>query len=558
MKKHDRIALSAIKVGLSLGIGLANVTLPTTALAATGTVTITQQHNADATYDAYQVFSADISEKNEATHITWASDSMQEVVLTFLDANGYESWLQTNHPGEGQHDRAQNAAEYLSHKIVGSMTDGGTAATSRTPEGRSFAMRLARELATKNPSPKQVAKSGEAFTGDEGYWLFVTTDSTSEGSGETGTAPMWLPLGGSITTIIEKSASPTVDKEVMEDSTSTWGKIADAHIKQDVAYRLVATLPSNLDAYDTYHLELSDVLSDGLEIVIPEGKKLSDVLEIDIGGHEVAIDDTNVVASYQDNTLTIDFPDLLSDPWKDMNVTHDAEVTVRYTAHLTNSAKIGAEGNANGVSLVYTDDPVSRGDGRIDPSPQTKLFAYELRLLKRDEQTNEPLPGAKFTIQVAEDNSDAQSSGLYVQSDGSLSADAATFVTGDDGMLSVSGIDEGTYIIRETDAPNGYSAIDEPVTLVVSSSFDGSASNLESLTASATSTQTGLADVTDIDTTAGTIQLEVTNGKWLLMPITGLGGMSGAGGPAVCVALFAGGCLWVRHRRTNQSNRTPL
>ena len=551
MKKHARIALSAIKVGLGLGIGLASVTIPTAALAATGTITITQQHNADATYDAYQVFAADISDKDEATHVSWASAAMKETVLAFLDANGYKSWIQANHPGDDQHDRAQNAAEYITREISGSTSDGGTTSAPRTPEGRSFATRLARELAAKSPSPNQLAKAGEAFTGDEGYWLFVTTDTSSEASGEAGTAPIWVPLGGSVTSIIEKSAPPTVDKEVMEDSSSAWGKVADADIGQDVSYRLVATLPANLSAYDTYHLEFNDTLSDGLEIEVPEDKNIDAVLDIDIGGQKVTVDGTNVVASYQENTLTVNFPNLLADHWNDLGIEHDTKVTIRYTAHLISSAKIGAEGNDNGVSLTYTDNPVSRGDGKIEPGPQTKLFAYQIRLLKRDEQTNEPLSGAKFTIQVAEDNSDASSKGLYVQSDGSLNKDPATFVTEDDGTLSVSGIDEGTYIIRETDAPDGYEPINDAVTLVISSSLEGTATKLESLTATATSAKAGLAKVTDMDTAAGTIQLEVTNGKWLLMPITGLSGIAGAGVPATCVALFAGGCLWVRHRHTS-------
>ena len=558
MQKRTHIALSAVKVGLGLSIGLVSATVPTSALAETGSVTITQQHNAEATYDAFQVFKADISDTNEATHVAWASDSMKDVVLAFLDSNGYESWLQTSHPGDEQHDRAQNAAEYLAREISGSTTGEEAAATPRTPHGRSFATRLARELVAKSPTPKQLAKAGEAFTADEGYWLFVTTDSTSESSGEAGTAPIWMALGGSVTTIVEKSAPPSVDKEVMEDSTSVWGKVADADTLQDVSYRLVATLPDNLTMYDTYHLGLSDTLSEGLEIEVPEGKTVADVLDIDIGGQKVTIDGTNAAASYEGNTLTVDFPDLLSDHWKELGIGHGTKVTVRYIAHLTNAAKIGAEGNANGVRLVYTDDPVSRGDGKIDPGPHTKVFAYQLRLLKRDEQTYEPLSGAKFTIQVANDSSDEASRGMYVQADGSLGKDAATFVTGNDGTFSVSGIDEGTYTIRETGSPDGYDPIDDAVTLVISSTLDGTAIKLESLTASVTSAETDVAKVTDVDTASGTIQLEVSNGRWLLMPITGMGGMAGTIAPAACVALIAGGCLWVRHRHNGHSARSLL
>ena len=398
-----------------------------------------------------------------------------------------------------------------------------------------------------------MARAGEAFTAEEGYWLLVTSDATSEASGEVGTAPIWLPLGGSVATIVEKTAPPKVDKEVLEDSTGSWGKVADAHVMQDVSYRLAATLPANIGAFDTYHLQLHDTLSEGLEIVVPEGKKIADLLDVRIGGQKVEIDGSNVTASYQGNVLEVDFADLLSDHWKELTIGRGTEVTVGYAARMTPSAKIGTEGNANDVSLTYTDDPVSRGDGKIDPGPSTKVFAYRIRLLKRDGQTNEPLPGAKFTIQVAEGSSDKASAGQYVQPDGALGKDAATFVTGDDGTIVVPGIDEGTYTIREVAAPEGYEPIGSDVTLVVSSTLDQTAQKVERIEARAESDKAGIAKVTDVDTSTATIQLEVSNGRWLLMPITGLGGISDQPGAGICVALFAGGWLAARHLRNRSA-----
>ena len=556
MHKHINIARSAVTAGLSLFVAMAGAPMPTIALADTGSVTITQQHNAGATYDAYMLFRADISEKNEATHIAWAPGGMKDVVLAFLDANGYKSWLQKAHPGDGQHDLAQNAAEYVAHQIAGPATGEDAAAMPRTPEGRSFATRLARELATKIPASKQTARSGETFSGEEGYWLFVTSDATSEASGEVGTAPLWLPLGGSVSTIVEKTAPPKVNKEVLEDSTGTWGKVADAHVMQDVSYRIVATLPDNVDAFDTYHLQLRDQLSDGLEVVVPSGKEIASQLDVRIGGQKVEVDGKNVTASYQGNVLAVDFADLLSDHWKELTIGRGTEVTVSYTAHMTPSAKIGTEGNANDVSLVYTDDPVSRSDGRIDQGPGTKVFAYRIRLLKRDGQTNEPLAGAKFTIQVADGSSDKASTAPYVQADGSLGKEAATFATGDDGTLTVSGIDEGTYIIREVQPPEGYEPIGDDVTLVVTSTLDQMAQKVEGIEAHVESDKDDIAKVTDVDKTTATIQLEVSNGRWLLMPLTGLSGISEEASAGVFVALFAGGWLAARRLRGKSAHTT--
>ena len=72
--------------------------MPRAALAAEGTVTITQQANPDATYDAYRLFTADIDDEDgSAANIEWDASvdaSKQAELVSFLDTGGaYTAWL---------------------------------------------------------------------------------------------------------------------------------------------------------------------------------------------------------------------------------------------------------------------------------------------------------------------------------------------------------------------------------------------------------------------------------------------------------------------------------
>lgn len=520
----------------------------------TGSITITQRHNNGATYDAYQLFSADISSDDHATHIAWASDSMKTAVLNFLDSHGYTTWLSNNHNGANQRERAQNACEFITLSITGSATDTGAATTPRTTEGTSFANELARALAASNATPRQRASSGTAFTGPQGYYLFVTTDTTTEANGEAGTAPIWVPLGGSVTEIFEKSAVPSVDKEVREDSSQAWGKVADANTSQDLSYRLTGTLPSNYGAFSQYHYQFTDRLEQGLTIAVPAGGALKDALHVQVGNRDAAVDDANLRASYENNVLTVEFVNLKSSYWAGYNINKDTVITVEYDCHMNDGRAIGAAGNLNSVYLTYTDDPISNGDGRTD-DVSVRVFAYKLSVKKVDEQTNEPLAGVGFTIRVADNNSDQASRGLYVQANGSLGNTAHEFTTDANGSFAVLGLDEGTYVLSEVTVPQGWEGLDEDLTLVVSSELEGTSLSLKGLEATLSGgdasdvNAASVTGVSNIDGNAGDIAINVTNDRWLEMPITGMDGLSTAAMLGAVASVGAGGLLAARRRR---------
>ncbi len=550
-RKHRALHASVMAcLSLTLLAGMASA--PRLALADTGTITIRQHHNQGATYDAYQLFEARISPDDKATRIRWASEDMKATLLAFIDANGYAEWLAREHPDEGLHDRAQVAAEFIGESICGSSTDVGAATTPRTTAALSFSQALARALASDASIEHETVPSQTCFTGEQGLWLFVTTDSTTEAADEAGSAPMWIPLGGSVSEIDEKSSVPTVDKEVREDSTGRWGKAADANTAQDLSYRLTGTLPTNFGAFDSYHYRFTDKLDPGLRLSIPEGEDVSEALTVRVGDHEVAVDGDKLSASLTDNVLVVDFADLKDQAWNALAIDKDTTITVEYTAHMNDQRVIGSAGNPNSVHLTYTDDPISGGDGHTDEAT-VRVFAYRLALTKVDEQTGEPIPGAGFTIRVRDDSSDEGSRGLFVQADGSLASSAHEFATSAGGTFEVLGLDEGTYVISETTVPEGYVPPAHDIALTVDSELDGQAASLSRLSSSICGTDgedaesVCVAEVSAVDGNAGSLSVRMTNERWLLMPLTGRAGLRGSAWIGVGLMASAAFGLVARH-----------
>ena len=474
------------------------------AFAAQGTITIEQQHNPDATYDAYHLFAADIDEGDLATHVSWASEDVRTVVLDYLSSTTYDAWLAENHPGGDQHDLAQHAAEYIAQQIASSPAASGTSTVPVTPEGSSFAWSLAQCLSSSYVTHDR-AEQGVPFVGEQGYWLFVTSIATEGLYDEAGSAPMWVALGGSTTQITEKASVPTVDKQVWEDSAQAWGTVADAQMAHPVTYRLVGTLPDTFNSYASYHYVFHDSLSQGLTIVIPDGLALADCLQVTIDDTPVAIDGAALSAHLEDNQLTVEFADLRSDVWADFNLGPLSRICVSYQARLNEHAAMGSAGNPNDVYLSYTNDPVTGSEGETTKI-RNVLFSYTIRLRKLGRDAGTSLPGAEFVIRRK--GSPATDETLYVQRDGSLGKTAQPFITDTQGQIALSGLDAGSYLVTETKAPEGYAQPAKEVEFHIAAELNAQDLTIANLAAGI---DAGDAQIEETNAEAGLISISIPN-----------------------------------------------
>ena len=437
---------------LALLIGTCAVVFPASAQAApTSTGSITVSGTVASSYDAYQIFSANVvdsdSDAKIATDLAWASDAVRDAALPVLHSAGMSNSQTT----------AQEAAEWLN-------TDSHLTSA--------LSAQLARSLQSSGAVPVAL-NAGTAAELPCGYWLIVADDDAID-QGEAGTAPIMALVGGGAVTVKPKAATPKVQKHVLEDSTAAWQKAADATVADDLYWRLSATVPAGLTAYDTYTVWFVDTMSAGLDpSKVAASMRVYVAAGAEGGFDAVACEGGNAsstpVKGWADITsqckvsvegcsFTVRTGDLIAALGGADVFTAGARAVAVYNAPLNSACNHGiAKGNPNEVYLRYPRSPLAdqSGDAGFTRTPSDDACAYtwDLALTKRGSDGDKPLAGA--VLSIADDH------GRTLAADGTWDAEGkATVTTGEDGRVTVSGVDSGKLEVRELKAPKGYTAFE--------------------------------------------------------------------------------------------------
>ena len=523
---------------LALLIGTCAVVCPASAQAApTSTGSITVSGTVASSYDAYQIFSANVVDGDNdakiATDLAWASDDVHDAALPVLHSAGMPKSQTT----------AQEAAEWLN-------------ADSHLTSA------LSAQLARSLQSSGAVSVALNAGTTAElpcGYWLIVADDDAIA-QDQAGTAPIMALVGGGAVTVKPKAATPKVSKRVLEDGTAAWQKAADATVGDDLYWRLSATVPAGLSAYDAYAVQFVDTMGAGLDPsrvaasmrvyaaagaeggfdAVPAGRDGRAGTEPAKGWTDITAQCATKVAA--DGTFTVRTGDLIAALGGADAFAAGARVVAVYDAPLNGACNHGiAKGNPNEVYLRYPRSPLAdqSGDAGFTRTPSDDACAYtwDLALTKRGSDGDKPLPGAVLSI--------TDDRGRTLSADGTWDAEGkATVTTGEDGRVTVSGVDSGKLEVRELKAPKGYTAFEGTRSVTVKAEgldVDQVAAAKPKLTITAESPlradsadgSTGSLEASLINTPTGTPPSTITGG---FMPSTGDMAMYAAAAAAVAGA----------------------
>ena len=523
---------------LALLVSTCAVVFPASAQAApTSTGSITVSGTVASSYDAYQIFSANVVDGDNdakiAIDLAWVNDVARDAVLPVLHSAGMPNSQTT----------AQEAAEWLN-------------ADSHLTSALSA--QLARSLQSSGVEPVPL-NAGTTTELPCGYWLIVADDGAIA-QNEVGTAPIMALVGGSAVTVKPKAATPKVAKHVLEDSTAAWGKAADATVADDLYWRLSATVPAGLSAYDTYAVQFVDTMSAGLDPskvaasmhvyvaagadggfdAVPAGKDGRAGTEPAQGWTDITAQCVTKVAA--DGTFTVRTGDLIAALGGADAFTAGARVVAVYNAPLNSACNHGiAKGNPNEVYLRYPRSPFAGQSSDAGftrtPSDDATAYTWDLALTKRGSDGDKPLPGAVLSI--------TDDRGRTLTADGTWNAEGkATVTTGEDGRVTVSGVDSGKLEVRELKAPKGYTAFEGTRSVTVKAEgldVDQVAAAKPKLTITAESPlradsadgSTGSLEASLINTPTGTPPSTITGG---FMPSTGDMAMYAAAAAAVAGA----------------------
>lgn len=532
MSVKGRKARLAVTAGLAAALALGGVVAPVAQAYADGNYTVTIEsttgYTVEGQYKVYRLFTgsfADTNTDNGKMGNAVANDSYREDMRTVL--NGFLADANKVPAVDATH----------SELVVDTAIADGIAGLPDAKK-QEFANKLAAALKDKAGFTSVNAENGTlSVTGLEaGYYLIVNPDVENNAM----TSAILVPVNHNRTVSI-KTSTPTVTKQTKLDG----GEAADnvdigltgENTLQKVTYVVTGTVASNIDDYNSYKYVITDALPKGLKNTVTQ-ERINTKWNVSIN----AVSGETTVSVKDKFTLSLDTsgssPKMIwtcNDLIEAMGeMDHrSAQIVLTYTPDYTPSeledSLEGAMGAAlNSVTLTYSNNPYTGGDGSIatTPADESKVYTYKLALkkVKADADNHTTLlTGAKFTL---------KRDGAPVFKD---------LEVGTDGTLAFTGLDsDAEYELSETVVPAGMKSID-PIKfkIVATKDADGTVTKV---TANKTSDPSSAATFVDTTDTDNVIDVTITNIEGPNLPVTGQQGIVAGvavGGIVLTISLVA-------------------
>lgn len=473
-------AVSALMVVSSLG-------LTTTAFAAsdtsglTGTVKVSGVESG-VTVSAYKLMTADFDSEPKDPPYYWDS-----AFTTWIKSN-YSSYIGSNNQVTSAFSSsltdAQKATFY--DKLAAAIKDGTITAT-------------AAKSITGNGNIEGLAIANYLIVTENGYKIYKASAVNVVPTYSNGTWSIANPAA----TVTVKASEPSIDKKINESTTSD-GHNADTsdngNIGDTINYDLRSDIPSYPDNALAKEYVVSDTLSAGLTLVSSSIK----VYGVTAGGTET------LLTKDTDYTQSAKRPSTLGTSTFSLAFNYDkiksyAKIHVDFNATLNSNAVIGTGGNLNTAYLDYSNNPYTTNSYKTK-TDSVKYYSYGAEVTKVDKDNHATvLAGAEF--QIAKDKNFTTASTLkFAGTTGSYkhNGTVTNLVTDSNGKVKVTGLDAGTYYLKEVKAPGGYSRTPEIFTITITdANFDGT------IESGSTTISTGITSLT------------VENSKPFILPTTG-------------------------------------
>ena len=388
--------------------------LATTAFAAgTNSITVEGAQEGE-TYKLYKMLDLIVNESNTAYSYT-VNTEWKDFFTTGagkdyvdIDKQGYVTWKTEKKTAADMEAFGKAAAAAVSEKTV---------------------------VATQTPT----ADGSFTFANlDAGYYLITSSNGTLAIVDTTPTNPA--------ATVNEKNPDHTLDKQVQEDSDSSWGKANSAQIGDTVNFKTTITVKKGAK-----NLIMHDKMEDGLSF---------NADSVAIASLTKGTDYTVVTTGLTDGcTFEIRFEQSYLD-----TITADTTLTVTYNAVLNKSADI-TNGEKNDAKITWGDASNTEWSETV-----TKTYQFDILKYAANDIEKNPLAGATFQLKDANDNvvklvkvSDTE----YRVANGNEAGAVDEFTTVASGKIVIKGVDLDKYTLVETAAPAGYNKLKDPVEVTV-------------------------------------------------------------------------------------------
>lgn len=423
---------------------------------------------------------------------------------------------------------------------------------------QAFAHRVYTAMETAGLAETPDATTGAAPFGSaettvtHGYWLFVDTTAYTDPN-HAKSLYLLDTKGLESITVTPKQTVPTVDKTVSVAGGTYRDGPVSVNIGDSVAFQLLGTLHEYVTSYASYQYVFHDTLSKGLTLQ-PDSVK---VYVRKAGAVDLEVSDNFVVSSQSTSgEFTVACTDLLSmeAEGNEVPIDGDTQIVVQYSAVLNENAVVGGSGNQNSAYLEYSNRYDGTGTGTTPPDT-VQVFTFALEVLKVDGADQAPLSGAKFQLyRTAQDGSiqwlktdeNHKVSGWI--SDTAVDTDKdettpTTLQSDGDGLFTVTGMEAGTYYLKETEAPKGYNLIKEPILFTVTAQYAEQKLSTLYITVGTAEAKPGVVST-------GKVCMRVENKTGKELPSTGGRGTAAFYSLGSLMTVAAGGLLLAARKRT--------
>ena len=353
-----------------------------------------------------------------------------------------------------------------------------------------------------------------------GYYIVLGSAAADTQEGEIVVAFAALSTTNPDATVDVKADIPTVEKEVNADSegNGTWGPYADYEVGDTVPFRITGTIPSYAEGYDEYTYVIHDSLSVGLTLDTTSIKVYTDAnltQELDSNNYSIATSELGDGCSFH---VTIN-PDYIKG-------NHEDTIYVGYTATVNDDVVIYTDENTNDTYIEFSNNPYDADSKDKTPDKQVKVYSYSFDLFKfyMDNEQQVALAGAGFrlygdeagnteipVVLVSAGNDTTASVYRVATTEEIEKSSAVEMITPASGLITIQGLDAGTYYLRETTTPDGYHALDGAIAVVIAPTANETQTDVASLTVSGSGS--------NVTMNGNTVQVENLTGS--LLPTTG-------------------------------------
>lgn len=315
--------------------------------------------------------------------------------------------------------------------------------------------------ATKTSGKITDSKMSHQFTDlDAGYYLVYVTGGKEIQSS-------LVTVDADTNSVNLKTEAPSITKTANKET---------AEIGQVVTYTVKGAIPDTT-GYAGYVYKIHDELSKGLDFV-------NDVSGTACTGNKVAVkvaftDGTDASAAPTEAAIATDNSKKMSldlSAWVRTNQANKGKTfTVTYYAKVNKDAVVT---NNNKASLEYGNNP---SDITTTTPSEAKTNTYPLDIKKTNKKTSELLAGAKFSLYRTEQDAKDKRNAITVSgSDGNYVVDPASTTTEFESVennlgrynLRVNGLAAGDYWLVETQAPEGFNKLTDPIKVTITKDGD--------------------------------------------------------------------------------------